>query len=85
MQRLGRVLHVSPSRNVIVKTEKVPRIGETVVDENLKPVGKIVDIFGPVASPYATVKTTMRDPGVLSNKTLYVLPFKRRKEKMKIE
>ena len=85
MQRLGRVLHVSPSRNVIAKTEKTPRIGETVVDENLKPVGKIVDIFGPVASPYATVKTTMRNPDVLSNKTLYVLPLKRRKEKMKIE
>ncbi|MGC9346316.1 MAG: H/ACA ribonucleoprotein complex subunit GAR1 [Candidatus Bathyarchaeales archaeon] len=83
MQRLGRVLHVSPSRNVIVKIENIPKIGETVVDENLRPVGKISDIFGPVSSPYASVKPTLREPEKLTNKMLYVLPSKRRKEKLK--
>ncbi len=83
MQRLGRVLHVSPSRNIVVKIENIPKIGETVVDENLKPVGKISDIFGPVSSPYASVKPTLREPEKLTNKMLYVLPSKRRKEKIK--
>ncbi|HVP16479.1 MAG TPA: Gar1/Naf1 family protein [candidate division Zixibacteria bacterium] len=81
MQRLGLILHVTPSRNVIAKIENVPRIGETVVDENLKPVGKVFDILGPVSSPYATIVPTIRDPEKLSNKTVYVLPSKRRKEK----
>ena len=81
MQRLGLILHVTPSRNVIAKIENVPRIGETVVDENLKPVGKVFDILGPVSSPYATIAPTIRDPEKLSNKTVYVLPSKRRKEK----
>ena len=81
MQRLGLILHVTPSRNVIAKIENVPRIGETVVDENLKPVGKVFDILGPVASPYATIAPTIRDPEKLTNKTVYVLPSKRRKEK----
>ena len=58
----------------MVKIEKAPRIGETVVDENLKPVGKVVDMFGPVASPYATVKPTISKPETLSNRMLYVLP-----------
>jgi len=72
---------MSPSRNIVIKVEDVPRIGETVVDENLRPVGKIIDVFGPVSSPYTTIKPTIREPEKLTNKTLYVLPSKRRKEK----
>jgi len=72
---------MSPSRNIVIKVEDVPRIGETVVDENLRPVGKILDVFGPVSSPYTTIKPTIREPEKLTNKTLYVLPSKRRKEK----
>jgi len=82
LQRLGLVLHISPSRNIIIKIEKTPRIGETVVDENLKPVGKVFDIFGPVSSPYVAVKPTIREPEKLTNNMLYVLPSKRRKEKI---
>jgi len=81
LQRLGQVFHISPSRNIIIKIEGLPKIGETVVDENLKPVGKIFDIFGPVSSPYATIKPTTHELEKLTNKTLYVLPSKRRKEK----
>ncbi|MCL6578479.1 MAG: Gar1/Naf1 family protein [Candidatus Bathyarchaeota archaeon] len=81
MQRLGRVLHVSPSRSIIIQIENLPKIGETVVDENLKPIGKIFDIFGPVSSPYAAIKSISQEPEKLANKTLYVVPSKRRKEK----
>ena len=77
MQRLGQVLHTTPSRNIITKIENLPRIGETAVDEHLKPVGKILDIFGPVSSPYASIKPTTHEPEKLVNKTLYVLPSKR--------
>lgn len=83
MQRLGRVLHISPSRNIIIKIGKLPKLGETVVDENLRRIGKVSDIFGPVSSPYAAVKTTISEPEKLTNKMLYVLPLKRRKEKIK--
>jgi len=81
LQRLGLILHVTPSRNVIAKIENVPSIGETVVDENLRPVGKVFDILGPVSSPYVAVTPTIRDPESLINRMLYVLPSKRRKEK----
>ena len=74
MQRLGLVLHVSPSRNIIVKTESTPKIGETVVDENLKQVGKVFDIFGPVSSPYVSIKPTLTKLEGLANKTLYISP-----------
>jgi len=66
----------------VIKVENVPKIGETVVDENLKPVGRIFDVFGPVSSPYAVIKPTTQEPerlARLASTTLYVLPSKRRK------
>ncbi|MDI6691286.1 MAG: Gar1/Naf1 family protein [Candidatus Bathyarchaeota archaeon] len=81
MYRIGRVLHLSSSRNLIVKIENTPRIGETVVDENLTPVGKVFDIFGPVSSPYAAIKSTLREAEKLTDKILYVFPSKGEKRK----
>jgi len=83
LQRLGRVLHISPSRNIIIKIENIPKIGETVVDENLKTVGKVFDIFGPVSSPYTTIKPTTRELDKLANKMLYVLPSRGERRKHK--
>ncbi len=81
MQRLGRVLHISPSRNIIIKTENIPRIGETVVDENLKPIGKVFDIFGPASSPYASIKPTLSKNEELTNKMLYISPTRGERRK----
>jgi rRNA processing protein Gar1 len=39
----------------------------------LNVVGKIFDIIGPVSSPYAVIKPTVKDPSVLVNKPLYLL------------
>ncbi len=75
------MLHISSAKNIIVKVENTPKIGETVIDENLKTIGEVFDIFGPVTSPYASVKPKISKPEVLINKTLYVLPSKKRKEK----
>jgi len=57
----------------------MPKIGDTVVNENLKPIGKILDIFGPVSSPYTSIKPTMQEIDTLADKMLYVLPSKSRK------
>jgi rRNA processing protein Gar1 len=64
-----------------MKVENIPRIGETVVDENLKPVGKVFDILGPASSPYVAIRPTVHDPQRLVNKPVYVIPSRRRKEK----
>jgi RNA-binding protein len=77
LQRLGRVLSVTPSQNIVLKIEKPPKLGATVIDENLKVVGRIFDIIGPVSSPYAVVKPSIKDPEKLANKQLYVSPSKR--------
>ena len=73
MQKLGRVRALTPSKNIIIKTEKAPKIGSEVVDENLKVVGKVFDIIGPVSAPYAVVKPTVSEPAKLVNKPVYLL------------
>jgi RNA-binding protein len=73
LQKLGRVRALTPSKNIIVKTDKAPKIGAEVIDENLKVVGKIFDIIGPVSSPYAVVKPTAGEPVKLLNKPVYLL------------
>lgn len=83
MQRIGRVLHISSNGNIIIKVEQLPKIGEIVVNEDLRRIGKVFDVFGPVSSPYVSVKPTIRQPERLVNKVLYVLPLERRKEKIK--
>ena len=77
LQRLGKALHVTPSQNIVVKTDKTPKIGSAVVDENLKVVGKIFDLIGPVSSPYAVVKPAVKEPEKLTNKQLYLLLSKK--------
>ncbi len=77
MQRLGKVINVTPSQSVVVKIDKTPQIGSAVIDENLKVVGKVFDIIGPVSAPYAVVKTTVKTPEKLTNKQLYLLLSKK--------
>ncbi len=72
LQRLGKVLSVTPSQSVVVKIDKPPKLGIAVVDENLKVVGKVFDIIGPVSSPYAVIRPSIKDPERLTNKQLYV-------------
>jgi rRNA processing protein Gar1 len=66
---------------MIVKTESPPKIGSEVVDENLIVIGKVFDIIGPVPSPYAVVKPTVREPAKLLNKPVYLLLSKTKRSK----
>ena len=77
LQRLGKVLSVTPSQSIVVKIDKPPKMGAAVIDENLKVVGRIFDIIGPVSSPYAIVKPSIKDPEKLTNRQLYVSPSRR--------
>lgn len=81
LQRLGKVLSITPSSSLIIKTENPPKIGSEVVDETLNVVGKVFDIIGPVSSPYAVIKPKIKDPAVLVNKPLYLLLSKTRSKR----
>ena len=83
MHRIGHVLHVSNTKNMILKAENIPRIGDKVANEKLKPVGTVFDVFGPTSSPYVAVKPNIQNPEQLVNHVLYVIPSKSGTEKRK--
>ena len=86
LKRIGHVLHISPSRNLVLKAEAIPKIGDKVVDEELQTVGSVRDVFGPVSSPYVAVKPVILEPQRLVKTTLYAISSSvRRKEKKKRE
>jgi rRNA processing protein Gar1 len=78
---LGKVSNVTPSRNIVVKTENPPKIGFEVVDENLNVVGSVFDIIGPISAPYAVIKSSIREPEKLVNKPVYLLLSKTKRSK----
>ncbi|TXT57029.1 MAG: hypothetical protein BAJATHORv1_20627 [Candidatus Thorarchaeota archaeon] len=61
MRRLGNVLHVSTRGSLIIRCEKTPPIGGKVVNKKVEPVGKIIDVFGPVNSPYVAIRAKHSD------------------------
>jgi RNA-binding protein len=54
MERIGTVERTAQGL-AIVRAEDPPDIGHAVVDESLNAVGRVVDVFGPVESPFAAV------------------------------
>jgi rRNA processing protein Gar1 len=68
---------------MIIKAENIPRIGDKVANETLKPVGTVFDVFGPTSSPYVAVKPHVRSPEQFVNHVLYVIPSKSGRKKRK--
>jgi len=76
LQRIGRALHVSSNKNIILKAETLPKLGDRVVDQNLRSIGTVFDLFGPVSSPYVSVKTDVEEPHRYVDQILYAVPSK---------
>ncbi len=59
LQEVGEVMHLAKSSRLIVRLvgpqSKETRPGEILVDQKGRSVGKVLEIIGPVASPYASV------------------------------
>ena len=72
MQRLGKVVHLSKSGRLILRSKTKARTGLIAMDEGLKSVGTVFDTFGPVENPYISVKPSVHDPGRYVGQILYV-------------
>jgi RNA-binding protein len=73
LRRLSKIIHLSKSGNLILKLESDihPRLGDRVFDSRLKEIGRIQDIFGPVAKPYISISPTTPDPSASVGKMAY--------------
>ena len=84
---LGKGMHQSKgNHNLIVTLQADARIGQTVVDKGGNPIGKIFDIFGPVETPYASIKLNERvELGKVDGKPIFLegTPPKKKKRRKK--
>jgi len=58
MRSLGKLVGWSKSGRWIVRSDLVPPLRATVVNQDLAAIGRVRDVFGPVSGPYVSV-----DPG----------------------
>lgn len=73
MKRLGKVLHLSSNKNLILKTRFNLKPQTTVLDSQLTPVGKVIDVFGPVVDPYVSIKPSVKNPKKYVGRVLYLM------------
>ncbi len=72
MRRVGTVVRAVQGLAVARSPDAGhPEIGETVVDDGLEPVGRVVDVIGPADRPYVVVKPDGAPASLLDAK-LYV-------------
>ena len=73
LRRLGKILHLSSSRSLIVKCEEAcfVKLGTKVCDSKLKEIGKTQDFFGPVATPYVSIRPTVSLPAKFVHRIVY--------------
>jgi rRNA processing protein Gar1 len=76
LQRIGRVLHLTRNKNLILKAENIPRIGSIALNEFMKPIGTVLDVFGPSSAPYVSVKSHEKDLQLLVGRVIYTSKHK---------
>ena len=60
MRYLGWIKDISKKGYLIAKADFAPAVGDQVW-EGRRTIGKVVNVFGPVSSPYVSIKATRTD------------------------
>jgi len=60
LRKLGIVLQVSNHGYIILRAVLFPKINSAVLTKRMKKIGKVHDVFGPVISPYVSVKPSKK-------------------------
>jgi len=73
LKEVGVILHKAKSGRLIVRLSRKVPPGSTVFDDRGKKLGTVVELIGPVKSPYASVaiatsRTGRSDDRVYSNR-----------------
>lgn len=72
MKRLGKVSHYAKQGFLIVRSGWAPSLNDVIVDRDLKVVGIVKDVFGPVGMPYVAIKPRIKKPEGYVGTILYV-------------
>jgi rRNA processing protein Gar1 len=72
ISRLGKVLYLSKSGRLILRSKLRVKVGAAILTEDLRNIGNVTDIFGPVINPYVSVRPVVREPSKYVGQLLYV-------------
>jgi rRNA processing protein Gar1 len=81
MNELGEILHVAKSGRIIIKCTNFDqkKIGKIVIDKYGKKLGKIVELLGPVSSPFASVISEIDSNNIVCGAKVYEKQFNSKK------
>jgi len=60
LRKLGVILHISSHGYIILRASLFPKIDSSVLTKRMKKIGKVHDVFGPVTSPFVSVKPSKK-------------------------
>jgi RNA-binding protein len=75
MELLGEILHFSKSGRLIVKIYKYKpfiKPGMSISDDQVKYIGKISELLGPVDSPYASIISNIQKRNKLTGTKVFI-------------
>lgn len=58
LHQVGVILHQAKSGRLIIRLSKEVKPGSVVLDDKGKKLGRVVELIGPVKSPYASVSVS---------------------------
>lgn len=83
MKTLGNSSHITNSGKLIVKSDKTPSLGAFVCTTNKTKIGRVSDIFGPVKTPYVSIKlfqsVNIKNLENILGEKVYILPKKHKR------
>ena len=66
------MLHLSSNNNLILKAKRTAKPNQNVFDKQAHKIGKIIDVFGPVKTPYLSIKPLTPNAKKYVGKALYL-------------
>jgi rRNA processing protein Gar1 len=63
LKEIGVILHQAKSGRLIIRLSKEVQPGNFIVDAKGRKMGQVVELIGPVKSPYASVAPSTSRPG----------------------
>lgn len=74
VRSIGRVEHLRGKKMLIVRIDaaKLPKLYSTVIDRKWNPIGKLVEIFGNISTPYAVIICTGSDCTTLVGEKIFI-------------
>jgi rRNA processing protein Gar1 len=77
MNEVGEILHVAKSGRIIIKVTNYDpkKIGRLVTDKSGKKLGKIVELLGPVSSPFASIIAEINPNNVIGGGKVFEKQF----------